>query len=123
MPLEILKKSIAWVKSYNLGKKVHKITKTFPDEEKYDLVKQMNRAATSISMNIAEGKGRNSKKELRHYLYMAKGSCTELATQLSFAHDFGYINTNEFNELKNELIEVLKILSASINTLNKNKHH
>ena len=53
---------------------IYKLTNSFPAEEKYGLVSQMNRAAISIPSNIAEGAGRNSDKDFSHFISMSMGS-------------------------------------------------
>tara|TARA_B110000196_G_scaffold71204_1_gene60984 strand:- start:67 stop:258 length:192 start_codon:yes stop_codon:yes gene_type:complete len=54
-----------WKKSIQFVKKIYKITSKFPDAEKYGLTNQMRRCAVSIPSNIADGAGRNSKKEFK----------------------------------------------------------
>lgn len=119
MNLDTLEKSIAWNKSYNLAKEAYKLTKKFPAEEKYVMVPQIRRSAISISSNIAEGRFRSTRKEFKHFLYIAKGSCSELATQFMLSYDFGYITKAEYQNIKTSIIEIIKILQASINTLKK----
>ena len=67
-----------WKKSMQIVKKIYKITSKFPDTEKYGLTNQMRRCAVSIPSNIAEGAGRNSKKEFKQFLYISLGSISEL---------------------------------------------
>lgn len=61
-----------WQKGIELVKSIYEITKSFPNNEQFGLVSQMRRAAVSIPSNIAEGFGRNSDKELIHFLYITK---------------------------------------------------
>lgn len=68
------KELIVWPKSMLLAEIMYKLTSSFPDEEKYGLVSQVRRSAVSIASNIAEGAGRNSKKEFRNFLGIANGS-------------------------------------------------
>ena len=78
-------KLTVWEKSMELVEVVYKLTKNFPDNEKFNLVSQINRSAVSIPSNIAEGKGRNSDKEFKQFLYIARGSLFELRTQLELS--------------------------------------
>lgn len=87
--LDVYKKSIDFVTD------IYKLTKTFPDEEKFSLTSQLRRAATSIPSNIAEGSARNSKKELKQFLYIALGSLAESETQLIIASKIGYISDKD----------------------------
>ena len=71
-----------WNKAIELVKQVYIIVSELPNDEKFDLVSQIKRSAISIPSNIAEGAGRNSKKEFKHFLSIANGYCYELQTQL-----------------------------------------
>ena len=70
--------------------KVYKGTKRFPGSEAYGLINQIRRAAVSIPSNIAEGAGRRTKKEFIQFLFVARGSLSELETQLEIANRLGY---------------------------------
>ena len=69
----------------NIVLKSYELTKTFPGDEKFGLVSQINRAAVSVPSNIAEGSSRASNKEYKYYLQIALGSCFELETQVLIA--------------------------------------
>jgi four helix bundle protein len=79
----------------DLAVDMHRITKSFPKSEQYELAAQLRRAATSVPSNIAEGAGRSSKKELHHFLSIASGSLSEIDTQLAIANRLGYIQEND----------------------------
>ncbi|WP_226990054.1 four helix bundle protein [Cellulophaga baltica] len=66
----------------DLTEEIYKLMSFMPDDEKYGLTSQIKRCSISIASNIAEGAGRNSKKEFRNFLSIANGSTTELETQL-----------------------------------------
>ena len=70
---------------------VYRITQTFPGEERYGLVQQLRRAAVSIPSNIAEGAARNGNREFRHFVTIARGSLSEVDTQLDIALQLGYL--------------------------------
>ncbi len=78
---------------------VYKITKKYPNEEKFGLANQSRRAAVSISSNIAEGFGRFSSKDKFHFYTMAKTSLAELQNQLMISRDLDYISQEQFSEL------------------------
>ena len=103
-----------WQKAFDLSTKIYEITKGFPKEEMFGLVSQMRRCATSIPSNIAEGKGRDSDKELSYFLRIAKGSCNELETQILISQKLGYISSKQSEELQSDCEEVLKMLTALI---------
>ncbi len=98
-----------------LVESVYRLTQTFPKSEIYDLVSQINRSAVSIPSNIAEGKGRNSDKEFKQFLYIARGSLFELRTQLELARRLGYINSDK--DLKEKIVEIQSMLHTLINKL------
>ena len=81
---------LAWQQGISLVRSVYQLTRSFPPSELYALTNQMHRAAISIPANIAEGMGRESKKELVHFLTMARGSLSELDTYLVLAKELGY---------------------------------
>jgi len=85
----------AWKVSRALVKDVYLLTQKFPREEMFGLVSQMRRAAVSIPSNIAEGAARTGDREFAQFLNVARGSLSELETQLLIASDLGYINSND----------------------------
>ena len=66
----------------DLAKEVYRLTADFPVSEKFNLESQIKRSVVSISSNIAEGAGRNSKNEFKHFLSFSLGASYELETQL-----------------------------------------
>lgn len=103
-----------WNRAIELATGLYSLTKSFPKEEKYGLVSQMRKAAVSISSNIAEGAGRNSDNEFRHFLTVAFGSCSELETQLIISHKLNYLSQQNFAELNSQLVEVQKMIFSLI---------
>ena len=81
----------AWKEAMSLVKMVYTLTQTFPKDELYGLTNQMRRAAVSIPSNIAEGAARSSRKEFAHFLSIARGSLSELETQLLISVDLGFL--------------------------------
>ena len=89
-----LKELKIWHKAMELVTEVYRLTADFPKEEKYGLTSQIRRAAVSIPSNIAEGAGRNSKKEFVQFLAISNGSCYELQTQLLLSKNFNLADSN-----------------------------
>jgi len=83
----------------------------------YGLRDQMQRAAVSVSSNIAEGSERGSKKEFLQFLYIAKGSCAELRTQLYIASCIGAISAESASKLAGETKRIAAMLTGLIGTL------
>lgn len=89
-------------KARELSKKIYPITQR--GEFKYDtrFVQQIRASAGSIMDNIAEGFERTGNKEFLNFLYIAKGSCGEVRSQLIRANDLGYMTKEEYGELYTE---------------------
>lgn len=84
----------AWKFAMQLAKAVYQMTANFPVEERYGLAQQMRRAAVSIPSNIAEGSGRNSEKEYLYFIGIARGSLSELDTQMQLAVILGFSSSD-----------------------------
>jgi len=98
-----------WQKSIALAKHVYNIVADLPSDEKYGLSSQIKRCAVSIASNIAEGAGRNSNKEFKHFLSIANGSCYELQTQLILTYELNLIEKHKIDELLPLLTEIQKM--------------
>ncbi len=83
----------------------------------FRLFEQLESAATSVPMNIAEGKGRHSKKEFVHFLYFARGSLFETLTLLEIFKMRDWLTVETFNELENKSNEIAKMLKGLINSI------
>lgn len=83
----------------------------------YRLFEQLEAAVTSVPMNIAEGKGRNSKKEFVHFLYIARGFLYETLILLEIFKMRGWLNNENFTELENKSNEIAKMLKGLINSI------
>lgn len=99
-----------WQKSVEFVTEVYRITKKFPPSEQFGLVSQLQRAAVSIPANIAEGYGRNTRKEYINFLRIAGGSLSELETLLTIAKNLAYISPLECSTLEKQLEEISKML-------------
>ncbi len=106
-----------WQKSVELATDIYKLTSTYPSEEKFGLVSQMRRCVVSIASNIAEGAGRNTKKDFSNFLSIAYGSCCELNTQLIISCNLNYITQNQLKEIESCIEEIQKMLFSLKNTL------
>ena len=82
---------VVWQKSVRLAREVLRLTRSFPRDQRWELVTQMNRAAVSVAANIAEGAGKGSDREFLHGLHIARGSLAELDTQLVIASAMGFV--------------------------------
>jgi len=110
---------IAWQKARELNKVIYSITNNNTNFFKdYGLRDQLRRASVSISSNIVEGFERETTKEFIRFLYIAKASAGECRSQIYLAYDLEYITIEEFNNLKNKISEVSKLISGFIKYLN-----
>jgi four helix bundle protein len=92
-----------WQKAIDLAVEVYKITERLPQNERFGLISQMNRAVVSIPSNIAEGAGRNSLKEFDNFLGIALGSSFELDSQLLISNRLSYIKDLDYERLENHI--------------------
>lgn len=88
-----------FLKARELSKQVYQITRQ--GEFKYDsrFVQQIRASAGSVMDNIAEGYERQGNKEFKNFLYIAKGSCGELRSQVMRAHDVNFITDETYNQM------------------------
>lgn len=105
---------IVWQKAMNLTEAVYVAIRKLPLAELYALSAQIRRSVVSIPSNIAEGAGRNTDNDLRHFMTVARGSATELETQLMICEMLNYLNSNDVAPLLKMLDEIRRMLSALI---------
>jgi four helix bundle protein len=105
----------AWKNAMQLVKEIYLLTKKFPKEELYALTSQTKRAAVSVPSNIAEGLGRQYKKDTLQFLHISRGSLYELETLLNIAVMVEIITEAEFNNIIPALEKALQVLNGFIN--------
>ena len=108
-----------WEKAHKLTLQIYQITKTFPIEEKFGIISQLRRSASSVPTNIVEGFKRRSKKEYSYFLNLADSSLEETKYHLILSLDLGYLIQKDFNELEelsNEVGRMLNGLQKKLNT-------
>ena len=105
--------------SLNLVARIYHLSSTFPKSEMYGLASQINRASTSIPLNIAEGSSRRSKKEYAHFLRIALGSATEIESLFDVLPIVNLSNENQLKELRFTIHRIRKMLLSIIKTLEK----
>lgn len=107
----------AWKSGREITRSVYAATKEGEFAKDYALRDQIRRAVISITSNIAEGFERNGDKEFIQFLYIAKGSCGEVRSQLYVALDQGYIPEEMFNALKDKTEAIGRMIQGLINYL------
>ena len=90
---------IAWQKAHDFVLTVYRMTKNFPEDEKFGLTSQFRRAAVSIESNIAEGYKKLSKADKLRFFNIAQGSLEECRDYIILSLDLNYITEMEYNEL------------------------
>ena len=85
-----------------LSARVYQLTSTFPSEERFGLTNQLRRAAVSIALNIAEGRGRVTDKELIRFLVIARGSLFEVVSASEIASELGYLEGKSYGEIRQD---------------------
>ena len=109
---------IVWQKAMALARRAYAVTAALPRKESYALVAQMRRAAVSIPSNIAEGHGRLTDLQFRHFLGNARGSLYELQTQMELAGDLGYLDQQTARNLMDQGSEVARLINGLVASLN-----
>jgi len=114
MKIERFEDIIAWQKANELTISIYQ---QFRDCKDFSLKNQIQRASVSIMNNIAEGFERNTNKEFRNFLFIAKGSCGEVRSMLYLALELEYITKEQFKKNYNLSVEISKLLSGFIKIL------
>jgi four helix bundle protein len=114
MKIDQFEEIIAWQKAKQLSAELYIL---FKNNKDYSFRDQICKASVSIMNNIAEGFERNSDKEFKHFLYMAKGSTGEVRSMLYLADELNYFNAKKVTELLETSLEISRLLSGFIKTL------
>jgi four helix bundle protein len=117
--MESFRDLIAWQKAMALATSVYRVTDDFPRSELYGLTMQLRRAAVAVPSDIAEGKGRISKKEFIQMLARARGSACEVETQLEIGKNLGFIAADVFAPLAEQCSEVGRVINGLIASIRR----
>lgn len=108
---------IVWQKSMILVTLIYKLSKQFPEDEKFGLTFQIKRSSVSIPSNIAEGYGRKYTKEYSRFLQIARGSLYEYQTQFEIALNLDFIKSEDLKAINQISMELEKMLNSLINKI------
>jgi len=108
---------ISWKEARELNRILRKLIKEKRFEKNFGLISQIERSAGSIMDNIAEGFERGGNKEFIQFLYIAKGSCGELRSQIYRAVDDGYIDEHELTLVSVYCLKISKLIFKLIEYL------
>jgi four helix bundle protein len=112
---------IAWKNAHSLVILVYRITKTFPDYERFGLCSQFQRAAVSIPANIAEGYKKLSKADKLRFFNISQGSIEECRYYCILSRDLGYINEQVYTQLLQKILDTSYMLNSYIKGVIENK--
>ncbi len=111
------KKLKIWQEGIILVSESYKLTQSFPDFEKFNLVSQMNRCAVSIPSNISEGSSKSTNRHFKKYLETSLGSAFEWETQLIVSFNEKYLNNKTFEKLENNILQIQKMIGSFMDNL------
>ena len=103
---------VAWQKAHQFTCLVYRITKCFPEDERYGLTSQFRRAAVSIGANIAEGYKKLSKADKLRFLNISEGSLAECQNYILLSKDLKYLSNDNYILLHDYAMEVGRLLTA-----------
>ncbi|MFO7669432.1 MAG: four helix bundle protein [Bacteroidales bacterium] len=106
---------LVWQKAKGLTLKLYSL---FLENRDFGFKDQLQRASVSIMNNIAEGFERQTHKEFRQFLYIARGSCAEVRSMLFLAVELSYLETVHFEFLMEDSVEISRMLTGLIKSLN-----
>jgi four helix bundle protein len=112
MPVERFEDLRVWQKAKELAVAVYRVSGTGGFHQDWGLRDQIRRAAVSVMSNIAEGFDRYGRGEFRHFLSIARGSASEVRSQLYLARELDYVSESEFGELHRQCTEVSRMLGG-----------
>ncbi|MEX0347659.1 MAG: four helix bundle protein [Rhizobiaceae bacterium] len=108
---------IVWQKAMDLSVEIYRVSEAFPNEERFGLISQVRRSSVSIVANIAEGFGRDSKRDFVRYLRISQGSLKETETHLLLSQRLGMVDGKQMEaglSLSDEIGKMLRSLIARI---------
>ena len=117
MALKSYQDLIVWQKAMDLSVEIYRVSEAFPNEERFGLISQVRRSSVSIVANIAEGFGRDSKRDFVRYLRISQGSLKETETHLLLSQRLGMVDDKQIKaglSLSDEIGKMLRSLIARI---------
>jgi four helix bundle protein len=105
---------VAWQEAHRFTLDIYKVTRSFPTEEKFGIISQLRRSASSVGANIAEGSSRRTKRDQSHFYTLAKSSLSEVDNFLELSHDLKYLPDQDYKRLTNHLNRVAYLIHRLI---------
>ena len=110
-----------WKESRSLAVSIYRISSDGPWAKDYGLRDQIRRASVLVACNIAEGFARETDIEFCRFLAIARGSATEVKTQVYIAFDLGYVDAESFKSLYAQIDRICRMLTGLMQYLRGNK--
>lgn len=108
-------KMTVWKNARKLFHDIYLVTGDLPNNERYNITDQLKRATTSVSLNIAEGTSRGTKKDQLRFTNMAYGSLMEVLNLLIFSKDLNYISESDYFKIRQDI----DVIAKQLNSLSK----
>lgn len=121
MASKTFREVMAWKRAHEFVLAFYKTKPMFPDDEKFALVPQFQRAAVSIAANIAEGYRKLSKADKLRFFNIAQGSLEECRYYIILSHDVGYYNKEVANDMWAKIEEASTVLNAYCKAVKEDK--
>lgn len=115
------RKLAVWEKAHKLTLEIYRVTKAFPDDERFGLTSQLRRASASVGANLAEGSGRFTDGDFKRFVDIASGSACEVEYHLILSHDLGILQSEKHTELDDQINEIKKMLASLARRLHQTK--
>ncbi|MBL7987896.1 MAG: four helix bundle protein [Chlorobi bacterium] len=109
----------AWQEAILLVEIVYRVTRHYPREEAFGITGQTQRAAVSVSLNIAEGYGRGSKAEFARFIRISRGSLAELQTLLILSQRLGYAERENLKPIWQQTMSVGRLINGLLRSLQR----
>ena len=101
-----------WKEAIQLSKEIYKVTSTFPDDEKFELVSQIKRATNSIAANLAEGTSRITNKDKAHFTTIAFSTTMEVLNHIILSKELEFISEEQYLNLRERIYKISNMLNA-----------
>jgi four helix bundle protein len=112
MSISSFQSLIVWQKGHQLVLDIYRMTKSFPDDERFSLISQIRRSSLSITANIAEGYRKIGKKDKLRFFNISQGSLAETLNYIILSYDLGLISKLDYLQYENQIEEVNRLLNA-----------
>jgi four helix bundle protein len=107
---------VVWQKAHAWVLNIYRLSKRFPDDERFGLTSQLRRAAASVPANLAEACGRGGRNEFGRFVQIAMGSASEAEYHVLLAKDLGYLERRDYESVGPAIVEIKRMLAGLLKT-------